>query len=186
MKSLQTIQKVFRVFQILTKIAMILSFAWAGMAALGMLCGVVWYRGGIVVGANRELLYALTETGGMIEMIGVLFVDVIVALVDGVLLAFAYRYLNAEQADGTPFTHRGADQIKRLGIRTIVLPLVTTILVAVVYAVFNLPQNAGNDWSNGFSVALGIVLIFASLIFRYGAELERARKDTTLPSVDCR
>ena len=39
MKSLQTIQKTFRVFQILTKIAMILSFVWAGLALLGMLCG---------------------------------------------------------------------------------------------------------------------------------------------------
>ena len=34
MKSLQTIQKTFRVFQVLTKIAMILSFVWAGLAAL--------------------------------------------------------------------------------------------------------------------------------------------------------
>ena len=41
MKSLQTIQKTFRVFQVLTKIAMILSFVWAGFAALGLLCGIV-------------------------------------------------------------------------------------------------------------------------------------------------
>ena len=41
MKSLQTIQKTFRVFQILSKIAMIRSFIWAGMAALGLLCAMV-------------------------------------------------------------------------------------------------------------------------------------------------
>ena len=70
MKSLQTIQKTFRVFQILTKIAMILSFVWAGLTALGMLCAAVWYHGGIVVGASRELLFTLTETGGLAEMIG--------------------------------------------------------------------------------------------------------------------
>ena len=163
---------------------MILSFIWAGLAALGLLCGMVWYSGGNVVGANRELLYSLTVTGGLTEMIGALLTDTIWALTDGVLLIFALRFFKEEQADGTPFTKHGAEQMKHLGIRTIVLPLVTTILVAVVYAVFNLPQNGGNDWSNGFSVALGIVLIFASLIFRYGAELERARKDTTLPSVD--
>ena len=43
MKSLQTIQKTIGVFQVLTKIAMILSFVWAGLALLGMLFGVVWY-----------------------------------------------------------------------------------------------------------------------------------------------
>lgn len=41
MKSLQTIQKTFRIFQTLTKVMMVLSFVWAGLAALGLLCGVV-------------------------------------------------------------------------------------------------------------------------------------------------
>lgn len=172
MKSLQTIQKTFRVFQILTKIAMILSFVWAGLAALGLLCGAVWYHGGIVVGAERELLYTLTETGGLTELIGVLLTDTIFALTDGVLLAFALGYFTAEQADGTPFTKRGADRILHLGIRTIVLPLVAVILAAIVCAIFDLPQNAGGDWGNLTSVSMGIVLILASLIFRYGAELE--------------
>ena len=119
MKSLQTVQKTFRVFQILTQIAMILCFVWAGLAALGMLCGAVWYHGGVVVGASQELLYRLTETGGLAEMTGVLLTETIFALTDGILLAFAYRYLKAEQADGTPFTLRGADQVLHLGIRNI-------------------------------------------------------------------
>ena len=172
MKSLQTIQKTFHVFETLTKIAMILSFVWAGLAALGLLCGIVWYHGGVVVGADRELLYSLTVTSGLTEMIGVLLTDTIWALTDGVLLSFACRYFKAEQADGTPFTHSGADQIKRLGIRTIVLPLVAVIVIAVIFAVFDVPQPAGSDWSNLSSVSTGIVLILAGIIFRYGADLE--------------
>lgn len=175
MKSLQTIQKTFGVFQILTKIAMILSFVWAGLAATGMLCGIVWYHGGIVVGANQDMLYKLTETGGLTEMIGNLLADTILALTDGILLAFALRYFKAEQSDGTPFTKHGAERIKRLGIRTIVLPLVAAILIAVVCSVFHLPKDAVGDWSNLNSVGMGIVLILASLIFRYGAELEEKR-----------
>ena len=136
MKSLETVQKTFRVFQILTKIAMILSFVWAGLAALGL----------------------LGET--------------VMALTDGTLLAFAYNYFKAEQAAGTPFTHEGADQIKRLGIRNIVLPLVAAIIIAVVFAVFGVPQPAGSDWSNISSLSTGIVMILASIIFRYGADLE--------------
>ena len=171
MKSLQTIQKTFRVFQNLTKIAMILSFVWAGLALLGMLCGAVWYGGGTVVGVGQAQLYSLTKTGGLIQMIAVLLTDAILALTDGTLLAFALVYFKAEQADGTPFTYGGAEQIKRLGIRTIVLPLVAAIVAAVIYAVFALPQGSV-EWSNLTSLGLGIVLILASLIFRYGAELE--------------
>lgn len=173
MKSLQTIQKTLRVFQILSKIAMIVSFVWAATAASGMLCGIVWHHGGIVVGADRELLYALTETGGLTEMIGTLLADVIFALTDGILFALVHRYLKAEQKDGTPFTIHGARQLKRLGIRTIVPPIVAVILAASVSAIFHLPQNAGSDWSNLPSLILGIGLILVSLIFRYGAELEK-------------
>lgn len=92
MKSLEMIQKTFRVFQILTKFAMILSLLWAGLALLG--------------------------------------------------------------------------------IRTIVLPLVAVILMAVVCAGFALPQGVADTWSNGFSISFCIVLILASLVFRYGADLE--------------
>ena len=95
------------------------------------------------------------------------------ALMDGAtLLAFALHYFRTEQADGTPFTKRGADEIRRLGIRTIVLPLVAAILAATVHGVFHLPANAGSDWNNAYSLTMGIALILASLVFRYGAELE--------------
>ena len=175
MKSLQTIQKTFRVFQILTRIGMILSFVWAGMAFAGLLCGIAWQSGVTVVGADRELLFALTVTKGLPEMIGVLLTDVIFALTDGTLLLMASRYFKEEQAAGTPFTEEGAEQVKRLGIRTIVLPLVAVILCTVVYEVCGLSGYAPRDWDNLMSVSMGIVLILASLIFRYGAVLEAER-----------
>ena len=177
MKSLQKIQKTFRVFQTLSKIAMILSFVWAGVSALGLLCGIVWYFGGNVMGASQELLYSLTVTGGLTEMIGVLLVDMILALTDGILLVFVLRYFKLEQADGTPFTQRGADRIFRLGILTIVLPLVAAILSALVCEFLTLPQDAVSDWGNLNSLTMGIVLILASLIFRYGAELQTQKRE---------
>ena len=174
MKSVQTIQKTFRVFMILSRIGMILSFAWAGTSLLGMVCGIVWYQGGIAMGDGRELLYSLTETGGLFEMIGVLLSDVIFALTDGILFAFALRYFKAEQQDGTPFTEQGAIQIRKLGIRTIVLPLVAILLSASIYSIFQIPQIG--DWGNLPSVILGIVMILISFVFCYGAELEERVK----------
>ena len=176
MKSLNTIQKTFRAFQILTKIGMILSFVWAGLAAIGILCGIVWYRGGIVIGASREVLFSLTMTDGPFRMVGALLSDMVFALTDGTLLMLATRYFAAEQMDGTPFTVRGAQQIKRLGIRTIVFPLVAAILTSVFYQLFDIQSRLKAGWNNMTSVSLGIVLILAGLIFRYGAELEP--KDT--------
>lgn len=119
----------------------------------------------------------MTVTGGLSEMIGVLLVDVILALTDGILLVFALRYFKAEQADGTPFTQHGADRILHLGILTIVLPLVAAILSTLVCEFMTLPQDAVRDWGNLNSLTMGIVLILASLIFRYGAELETQKQE---------
>ena len=102
----------------------------------------------------------------------VLLVVFILALADGILFVFALRYCKAEQADGTPFTQHGADRILRLGILTIVLPLVAAILSAIVCEVLPLPLDAVRDWGNLDSLTVGIALILTSLIFRYGADLE--------------
>lgn len=175
MKSLQKIQKIFKVLQIITKIAMIFSFVWAGLASLGMLCGQVWYLGGTVIGASQDLMLSLTVTDGLPEMIGVLFTDAVFAVIDGILLIYALRYFKAEQADGTPFSMRGAELLKHLGILTIVLPLAASILSAIACEIFGVLQSAARDWGNLNSLGFGIALILASLIFRYGAELEEKR-----------
>lgn len=173
MKSLHTIQKTFQVFGVLSKIAMILSFVWAGLAAIGLLFVVVWQTGGNVVGLELEQLLELSETTTLTQMTGVLLADLIFALTDGILFAFALRYFKAEQAAGTPFTNHGADQIRNLGIKTIVMPLVAMVLGGIMYAIFDVTVNP--DWSNGGSIVIGVVLILASLVFRYGAELEETK-----------
>ena len=48
---------------------MILTFVWAGLTAVGLLCGIVWYCGGIVVGASRETLLFLTMTDSINQML---------------------------------------------------------------------------------------------------------------------
>lgn len=177
MKHLETIQKTFKVFKTLSKVAMTLSFVACGLAGIGLLCGIVWYNGGKVYGADMEAMIRLTEATGLYQMISALLSDAVFALTDGILFLFAWRYFKAEQADGTPFTHSGADQIRSLGIKTIVMPLVAVIISAVIYGCFDMKQPA--DWSNAVSVVLGIVLILASLVFHYGAELEMQAKETT-------
>ena len=170
MKRLHTIQRVFRVFQILSQIAMILAFVCAGLMAVGIVCTVAWNTGGTVAGMDLETWQAMTNMESLNQILGAQLSHLVILLADGILYLFAYGYFKAEQAEGTPFTHSGADRIRRLGIQSIVLPLVAVILAAVISSSLGLPENM--EWSNGFSVMLGIVLILASVVFHYGAELE--------------
>lgn len=171
MESLTRIQKTFDVFKTLAKIAMILSLVWGVLALLGAASGMVWKYGGTVIGADLEVLQELTHTAALDEMIARLFSDAVFAFTDLTLFGFAYAYFKKEQEDGTPFTQTGADAIKKLGIKIIVLPLVAIIIAQVIFECFGVDTH--EDWGNGGSVMLGIMLILVSMVFRYGAELEK-------------
>lgn len=172
MKTLEPIQKTYNVFKTLAKIAMIVSFLWAGTLLLGVLGGIVWQSGGNIVGVSAEYALKLTQTGAILQMIGVLLGDFVLVLTDGLLFFFALRYFKQELADGTPFTNSGADEVMRLGIKTIVMPIVAIVLAAVIHSCFGV-ERLGN-WDNGTEIVLGIALILFSLILRHGAELREA------------
>ena len=176
MKSLQTIQKTCKVFQTLTKIVMILCFVGSGLLFLGLICGIVISGTGAVIAGNMETLYRLTSSASFFEMVGMLLAEFVLTLTDALLFFHAWKYFSAELSDGTPFSHRGADSMKRLGILLIVLPAVATILVGVLHGIFDLTQIETADVGNGTSVMMGIMLILVSVILRYGAELTE-RKD---------
>ena len=175
MKTLQTIQKTCKVFQTLTKIAMILCFVGSGLLLLGLVCGIVISSTGAVIAGNMETLYRLTSSASFFEMVGSLLAEFVLTLTDALLFFHAWKYFSAEQADGTPFSQRGADLMKRLGILLIVLPAVATILVGVLHGIFDLTQVEAADVGNGTSVMMGIMLILVSVILHYGAELEENR-----------
>ncbi|MBP3486349.1 MAG: hypothetical protein J6J81_05845 [Oscillospiraceae bacterium] len=106
MKSLQTIQKTFRAFQTLVRIAMVASFVWAGLSVLGLLCAFAWHSGVTVVGLSREALLALTLTGSLSQMVGVLLADAAFALTDGVLLPSGISKRSRRPARPLPVTAR--------------------------------------------------------------------------------
>lgn len=180
MKTLQNIQKTCKVFQTLTKIAMILCFVGSGLLLLGLICGIVITSTGAVVSGGVETLYKLTSSASFSEMVGTLLVEFVLTLTDALLFFHAWKYFSAEQADGTPFSHRGAELMKRLGILLIVLPAVAAILVGVLYGIFDLTQIEAADVGNGTSVILGILLILVSVILHYGAELEMEKNSARI------
>lgn len=169
MKSLQTIQKTFGIFQILAKIAFVFSIVGASICAVGALCYVAWNNGGQVFSLFGEPITISAGRENMNQAMAVLLSDMVYLTTDAILLAFAGRYFKTEQAEGTPFTENGANLIRKLGIRCIWMPIVSVVIASVIMVCFGVERNG--DVSNLPSVITGVVLILASLIFRYGAEL---------------
>ena len=129
-----------------------------------------WHTGVQVLRLFGEPLTFYLGSEKMIQAMAVLLSDLVCLTADAILLAFAGRYFKAEQADGTPFTESGANLIRHLGILCIWMPIVAIVIASVITACLGAERTG--DASNLPSVITGIVLILASLIFRYGAELE--------------
>ena len=150
------------------------SIIGASFCAVGVLCAVAWYTGGQVFTLFGEPVTVFAEGEGLNQMLAVLLSDMILLVAEAVLLAFAGRYLKTEQAEGTPFTENGANLIQKLGIRCIWMPIVAVVIASVITVCLGVERSG--DISNLPSVVTGIVLILASVIFRYGAELEKQNR----------
>ena len=90
---------------------------------------------------------------------------------------FAEAYFKHELADGDPFTLRGAKELLRLGILTVAIPLGTVIVssIGVAIADNSFPEIEKLSYDGYASVGLGIMMIVASLLCRYGAEVKEEK-----------
>ena len=168
-KSLNTIQKCAHVFYILTGAGTVLSIVGMVFALVAV---VLWCRWSsmpaVGIGAMERLMQYIDQ-GTYDRTLATLLGEAIACAFNGALLWFARSYLGRELADGTPFTQDGATQLRRLGILIIVLPIVSMGLQILPYQLLDAAEPRGMD--NGGSVILGVVLILASVVFRYGAEI---------------
>lgn len=68
MKTLETIQKAFRVFQTIAKIIHILCIVGAVMCGVGALCAITQYLGGQVFGITGEPLTLFSDATALPQM----------------------------------------------------------------------------------------------------------------------
>lgn len=183
-KNLETIQKVFGVFKILSRVFMILCFVAAGIA---LVCGIMMFADGNAVIAKiggttiyMPVIFNSAESDLPNDKLGwVLISSCISAVCEGILMALANRYFTAEQKEGTPFTENGAKLTLDLGIAAIVLSVVSAAAQGIIFELLKISELA-EDVSNEWGVTLGVTLILFSLIIRYGADLEKNREKEKL------
>lgn len=179
-KSLKTIQVIFQVAKVFSKIAYVMLIVGAVFCLVGIGC--------LAAGQEAVLKMGDVDIVGIIEQevemsvneMNVAMVCALIFCVAGIVLAwFSNRYFKRELVAGTPFTFDGAKELKRLGILMIVLPLAAQILNTVVVEIWNEVTAASLELSvdTGSEVAQGILFLVMAVIFQYGAELETGKKN---------
>ena len=172
-KHLKTIQGFAKAGKIIAKILSIFCIIGIVGCAIGFLA-LVGIRAIIPDGSNifGSLLAFGIDFSLSYAIIGCIF-GMIACAGEFVLCRYAVKYFENELAAGTPFTYDGAKEILRLGILSIVIPLAISILEGIVFGIFLLffPAIADMDINNSSSIGTGIMLILASFIFKYGADI---------------
>ena len=187
MTSLSTIQKLSKLGKILSNLAFIFSIVGCigcllGMIALQTGAGSVLKLGGVTIHGLVGEISGVGNRGITAGLCGWL----VICIGQAVLAKFAVLYFHHELAAGTPFTASGAQELLRLGIMTIAIPLGCDIAGSIVAGIAaGLMQTepasgmAQNFDSSG-SIVLGIMFLLGSLLCRYGAELRGNTEPDTI------
>lgn len=173
--SLKTIQVLAKIGRILSKIAWIFSI----VGAVGCLIGIASLAVGVeeIARIGNMSIRGIVETNAGMSL-GALYANMIAGMLvcvgELIVARFAEKYFIHELAAGTPFTAAGADEMKKLGILTICVPLGAYVAANIVYGIMSLClDNVGElNLENATSVGLGVTFLILSAVFRYGAELK--------------
>ena len=172
MDTLKVLGKLARLGKVLCRIAFvccIVGFCLCGAAIASLALGLEPLRLGRVT--INGLIFTEASVS-MTMMYAAVITVMILCASEAVLARFALSYFQRALSDGTPFTFGGAQELKRLGILTICLPLGAQVVSEIVYAA--LTHGAAKIFSLrlsfGGSVLLGALFIAASLLCRLGAE----------------
>ena len=180
MKSLEKIQKIFRVILKIVKVFTILSIIGAAIYGLFAIFALSEHYGGKVFSIFGEEVSIFKDEPNLLVKFNELISSSLILISDIILLVFASSYLKTEIAEGTPFGEKGPEKLKKLGIRSIYIPIIA-FTVAEIIVLITLGEDSSFSIESSFSVITGIVLIIVSIIFKYGKELEVKAKNQETP-----
>ena len=181
-KTLHTIQKIAKLGKILSAIVFVLCIVAAALCIAGAVCWELFgefeiHWGGITISNFVESETGLVG-GGVITACATGFVLI---LGEAFLARAAQKYFRHELDSGTPFTMEGAKELKSLGIKTVVIPVVSYIAAAIVHEVMVHPlQMGGGEFEVEITVnlGLGIMFIIGSLLCKLGAQQSGMKEES--------
>ncbi len=143
---------------------------------------LVWYA--VAPNTNFLALHGLgfySSTGQLVESTGELIAEMFTIIVSGVfvlsILRIANRIFHSIGIDVMPFSRENAQNLKKIAKVLLVYSIVEPISKAGFYSSF-VPEAQMQSSLNIVSIILAFVFFFVSVVFAYGAELQRQFDET--------
>ncbi|MBR5949257.1 MAG: hypothetical protein IKZ82_11535, partial [Clostridia bacterium] len=189
-KSLNTIMTLTKIAKVLSMIVFVFLIIGVVFSAIGcimvptlknVIANVDWDE----VTRNLDVsdMAAFKEVFGSFDPVNIsswltkaLICAIVVCAAQAVVAFMAYRYFKRVIEAGTPFTFKGADELKVLGIVSLCVALGTSIVSSIIMS------GAENlNISLGGNLAPGIAFLEVTVIFRHGAEMRERVEAPALP-----
>ena len=180
-KNYKILQTIAKIGKILSKVAFVFSIIGICGCFVGLLSNIFGsgkvFNGGVTIYG----LLADFDAYNVKSISAALVAWLIVCVGEAVLAKFAELYFRNAEASGTPFTHTGARELRRLGTMMIVIPTGCAVLAEIVQGIMTGFMNMTADgWSelnfdNEASVIVGVMFIVGSFLCGYGADLLEER-----------
>ena len=173
MKSLKTIQTIYKIAKVISEIVLICSIVTLSLSALGMALTAVY---GAPMLEAADMKFFLMDEGYQFtvpEIYCVFSLGIIMSAASIVVSKFAYRYFVGELKAGTPFTLEGAKELKTLGILAIAVSISSSIVSAIIIEICKKANGYGIGFDVGLGgyISIGITFLILSVIFKCGAEM---------------
>ena len=174
-ENLKTIQKISKVFKIISTVIFVLAII-ATVILILSLSIMLYLKDVSIEGISLTTLLA-DEGLSVNDAIFAMIFSIISCIGTIVISIFAKRYFANELKAGTPFTHDGAKELRRLGIIFIAIPLGIALVSGIALGIGRqfIPELSDLQYSMKLDITIGVIFIIASVIFNYGAELEKKR-----------
>lgn len=178
MKSLESIQKIFKAGKILSKIAKIVCIVGACIGACGIL-GIAFIPDDLKIGGTT--IKGLVDTSATGEGAGYVSLTVMIIMCIGyaILCRLGEKCFENELKAGTPFTVDGGKELTLLGLYTVCIPLIVNFASEAAVQIFQhfMKDVSSIDFDYNSTVGLGFAIIVMGLICKYGAELINEKKE---------
>ena len=171
-KSLKIIQTIAKVGKVLCQIFFVLGIiggvgSLVGLLSLGLMQGLQM---------DEEILQYIGEFEMPLDMPTLYFgciVGVLACVGECVVIKFFQKYLEKELKAGTPFTFEGAKELFKVGIISIAVTVIGSVLMGTTYGIFSTlnPSMVELNYEFGFDIGAGLAMMFFSVIFKYGAQI---------------
>ncbi len=174
MNTLKTIQTLARIGRVASRIIFICCIVGACVCVVGL-------SGSAILGENGFVLGGVSIQSGIVrdaneslpEMYAKLAQGILYCVGEAILCKIAEKYFRNELEAGTPFTLEGANELKKLGIYAIIIPMVMNIICAagIAVAVRYFPEIKPFEADPLVSAGIGVMMIVMSFLCKHAAEI---------------